>query len=212
MYVCQSVSWLTSLLKLDKYRDISCSWWDIFLKFFGHIPEMFVHFFWILTNFLYVCQSISWLTNLLKIGQYGDISCSGWDIFPKFLGDIPGIFWHYFQINANCLYVCQSVSWLTSLQILDKCRYISCSDWDSFLKFLWDSSSVCAHYIQINANCLYVCQSVYWLTSVYILNKCRDISCSERDIFLKFVWDISGRFAHYFKIITNFLFVCQSVS
>ena len=24
-----------------------------------------------------VCQSISWLTNLLKLGQYGDISCSG---------------------------------------------------------------------------------------------------------------------------------------
>ena len=85
LYVCQSVSWLTSLLKLDKYRDISCSWWNIFLNFFGHIPEMFVHLFWILRNFLYVCQSISWLTCLLKYGQYRDIYCPGWDIFLKFL-------------------------------------------------------------------------------------------------------------------------------
>ena len=99
---------------------------------------MFVHFFWILTNFLYVCQSISWLTNLLKLGQYGDISCPGWDIFLKYFGDISGIFWQYFQINANCLYVCQSVSWLTSLQILNKCRDISCSERDIFLKFVWD--------------------------------------------------------------------------
>ena len=28
-------------------------------------------------KFWYVCQSISWLTNLLKLGQYGDIPCSG---------------------------------------------------------------------------------------------------------------------------------------
>ena len=34
LYVCQSVSWLTSLLKLDKCRDISCSGCDIFLTFF----------------------------------------------------------------------------------------------------------------------------------------------------------------------------------
>ena len=110
LYVSQSLSWLTSLLKLDKYRDISCFWWVIFLKFFGHISKMFIHFFWFFTNCSYVCQSNIWLTNLLKMGQYGDTSCSGWDIFLKFLGDIPGIFWHYFQINANCLYVCQSVS------------------------------------------------------------------------------------------------------
>ena len=84
MYVCQSVSWLTFLLKLDKYRDISSSGWDIFLKFFGGIPEMFLQFFKILTNFMYVCQSVSWLKYLLKLGQYRDISCSGWDFFQIF--------------------------------------------------------------------------------------------------------------------------------
>ena len=33
LYVCQSVSWLTSLLKLDKYGDISYSWRDMLLIF-----------------------------------------------------------------------------------------------------------------------------------------------------------------------------------
>ena len=55
LYVCQSVIWLTTLLKLDTYRGIPCSWWDIFLKFFGDIPDMFVHYFQIITNFVYVC-------------------------------------------------------------------------------------------------------------------------------------------------------------
>ena len=36
-YVCQSASWLTSLLKLDKYRDISSSRWGIYLNIFGYI-------------------------------------------------------------------------------------------------------------------------------------------------------------------------------
>ena len=134
LYVCQSVSWLTSLLKLDKYRDISCSWWYIFPKFFGHIPDMFLHLFWILQNFLYVCQSISWLTNLLKLGQYGDISCSDWDIFLNFFGDIPEMFVHFFQIVKNFLNACQSISWLTLLLKLGFYRDISSSGWYIFLK------------------------------------------------------------------------------
>ena len=117
LYVCQSVSWLISLLKLYKYMDIFTSGCYIFLKCFGDIPEMFLHFFQMLTNFLYVCQFVSWLTYLLKLGQYMDIFCSGWDIFQTFLGDIPGMFLHYFKMNTNCLYVCQSVSWLTYLLI-----------------------------------------------------------------------------------------------
>ena len=113
--VCQSVSWLTSLLKLDKYRDISGPEWAIFLKFFGDIPRMLLLHFQIVLNFLCVCQSVSWLTSLLKFDKCRDISCSGWDIFLKFFGDIPGMFLHYSKIYINFLYVCQSVSWLTSL-------------------------------------------------------------------------------------------------
>ena len=42
-YVCQSVIWLTSSLKLYKDRDISSSGRDIFLKFSGDIPGMLAH-------------------------------------------------------------------------------------------------------------------------------------------------------------------------
>ena len=115
LYVCLSVHWLTSLLKLDKYRDISCSWWYIFLNFFGGISGIFLHYFQIISNFLYVCQSISWLTSLLKLGQYRDNSCSGGDIFLKFCGHIPEIFLRYFKIISHFLSVCQSVHCPTSL-------------------------------------------------------------------------------------------------
>ena len=144
-YICQSVSWLTLSLKLDIYRDISSSVWNIFLKFFGGIPGMFVHFFQIVTYFLYICQSINWLTSLLKLGYYRDISSSGWDIFLKLFGDIPWILVHCFQIIVNFLYVCQSVNWLTSLLILDKYRDISSSKWDNVLKLFGDIPWVFVH-------------------------------------------------------------------
>ena len=122
---CLSVHWLTSLLKLDKYRDISCSWWYIFLNFFGGISGMFVHFFQIILNLLYVCQSVSWHTSFMRSDKFRDIASSGWDIFLNF-----------FQTIWNFLYICQSVSWLTSLLKLYKYRDISSSGWVIFLKCL----------------------------------------------------------------------------
>ena len=98
LYVCQSISWLTFLLKLGQYRDISSSRWDIFLKLFGDIPRIYLDYFQIMLNFLYVCQCIICLTSLLKLGQYRDISSSGWYIFLKSFGDIPEMFLDYFQI------------------------------------------------------------------------------------------------------------------
>ena len=115
LYVCQSVSWLTSLLKLGQYRNISCSGWDIFLKLYRDIPRIFLHYFQISSYFWLVCQSVSWLTSVQKLGQYRDISCSGWYIFLKLFGNIPGMFVCHFQINSTFLYVCQSVSWLASV-------------------------------------------------------------------------------------------------
>ena len=135
MFVSQSVSWLTSLLKLGYYGDISSSGWDIFLKFFGDNPMIFLDFFQIIPNFLYVCQSASWLTSLLKLGSCRDNSSSGWDIFLIFFGDIPRIFLNYFQIIPNFLYVCQPASWLTSLLKLGSYRDISRSVGDISLKF-----------------------------------------------------------------------------
>ena len=50
-YVRQSVSWLIFLLKLDKCRNISCSGQDIFMKIFGDIPRMFLHYSQMITHF-----------------------------------------------------------------------------------------------------------------------------------------------------------------
>ena len=112
---CMSLICLIPLLKMDKYRDIYSSRWYIFLKFFGDIPGMFVHLFQIILNFLYVCQSASWLTSLLKLGSYRDISSSVGDISLNFFGGFPGLNLYQIKIIWNFLYVCQSVSWLTPL-------------------------------------------------------------------------------------------------
>ena len=66
LFASQSVIWLPSLLKLDKYKDTSSFGWTIFLIFLD-IPGMSVHQFLMFLNFLYFCQSVSWLTALLKL-------------------------------------------------------------------------------------------------------------------------------------------------
>ena len=70
------------------------------------IPLMPAYLFKMTLNLLYVGQSISWLTFLLKLDQYRNISSSGWGIFLKFFGDISRIFLDYLQIMLNFLYVC----------------------------------------------------------------------------------------------------------
>ena len=210
MYVCQSVSWLTLLLKLYKYRDISSSVWDIFLKIFGGIPGRFVHLFQLVVNFLYVCQSVSWLTLLLKLHKYRNISSSVWDIFLKIFGGIPGRFVHLFQLVVNFLYVCQSVIWLTSLLKLFKSRDISSSARDIFLKFRRDMPGILAHGFQIIFKFFYVCQSFIWLISSWNYTNI-DNSSSGWDNFVKFLWNILETFIHYFQIILIF-YVCQSVA
>ena len=75
------------------------------MKRFGDISWTLVHYFQIIMNFLYVCQSVSWLTPLLKLDKYRDILSSGRDIVLKFFGDNPGMLVHYFQIHVIFLYV-----------------------------------------------------------------------------------------------------------
>ena len=139
LYVCQSVSWLTFLLNLWKCRDIICSGWDIFLKFFetslwwlSTISELFGIF----------CMSVSlvsWPTLLLKLCSYRDISTSVWDTFLKFFGGFPWMFVYNVQIIWNFLHVCQSVSWLTPLLKLGQYRYLLY--WIRFLfKIFWTLS------------------------------------------------------------------------
>ena len=143
-----SVSLLVALLpywNYKKYRDNSSSGWDIFLKFFGGFPGINLQLIQIILNFLCVCQSVSWLTCLLKLDKNRDISSSGWVISLKFFGGIPGMFVHLFQIILNFMYICQSVSWLTSLLQLHKYRDISTSEWDMFLKLFGDIPEMLAH-------------------------------------------------------------------
>ena len=67
------------------------------------------------------------------------------------------------------MYGFQSVSWLTFLLKLDKCRDISSSGWDISLIFL-DIPGMLVHYFQIILNFLYVCQSVSWLSWLHKYN------------------------------------------
>ena len=79
-------------------------------EIFGATSGMLAYYFQIISNFLCVCLSVSWLTFLLKFGQCRDNSSSGWAIFLKFFGGIPRMLVHLFRIILNFLYVCQSVS------------------------------------------------------------------------------------------------------
>ena len=139
--------------------DISCSGWDIFLKFFGDIPWMLVHYFQIILKFSYVSQSVCLLTSMLKLDKCRDISCFGWAISLEIFGDILRMFSHN-KIIINFLYICQPVSWLTFLLNLDKNRFISCSGWNVFLKIFGDIPWMFSHCFLIIVNYLHVCQSV----------------------------------------------------
>ena len=79
------------------------------------IPRMLLHYFQIITHFLFVCQSVNWLTSLMKLGKYRDISCP-WDIFMKIFGGISGMFLH-FSNNYKFL-LCLSVLQLPNFLIL----------------------------------------------------------------------------------------------
>ena len=128
-------TFLRCLYKNSKCLHISCmsvcpleglhtywnqAWMRYFLKISGNIPGRFLHHFPIITNCLYVCQSVSWLTSLLKLGKYRDMSCPGWYIFLNFFWEIPRMFVHNFPIITNFLYVFRSFCWLTSLLKLGK--------------------------------------------------------------------------------------------
>ena len=133
-----------------KYRDISSSVWDIFLESLGDIPLIFLHYFQMITNFLF------WMRYLSKIfWRYS------WDVLT--LG--PNIF--------NFLYVCQSVSWLTLLLKLDKYRDTSSSGWYIFLKcfgrYSWVGMLV--HLLQMLLNFIYVafCYLAYFLTEIKLI-------------------------------------------
>ena len=107
---CMSVSLFAYFLTKIRQRDISGSGWDIFLEFFGDIPEMLVHWFQIILifsgdipgmlvhllqmilNFMYVCQSVCLLTSLPKLDK---------GISPV-LDEIS--FWNFLETFLRCWY------------------------------------------------------------------------------------------------------------
>merc|ERR1711954_162533 len=92
--VCYLAHFLTEITQILRYIQI---WIRYLSEFFGDIPWMFVHLFQIILNFLYVCQSVSWLISLGKSYKYRDISSSGRDIFLKF----SETFWYVCTLFPN---------------------------------------------------------------------------------------------------------------
>ena len=134
-------------------------------EIFGGFPGMFVYWIQIFWNFLYVCQSVSWLIPLLKLGQYRYISSTGWYIFLNFFGDIPGILVHYLNMILNFIYSCQSVCLLTSLPKLDKGIYPVLDEiffW-KFWRCSWDVGTLLPHNSEFLV-CLSVCLFAYFFT------------------------------------------------
>ena len=91
----------------------------MFLKFFEGFPGVFLKWIQLILNFLYVCQSVSWLPYLRKLCQERDISSSGWYIFLKFLETFPGYFWTIFKFFLiSCMSVSLSLSLLYFFQLV----------------------------------------------------------------------------------------------
>ena len=107
LYVCQSVSWLSFLLKLCQYKDSSSSGTDIFLNIFRHIP-------WIVPESLkmipksFIHLSVCFLAYFLIEINTGTSPVLVEISFSTFWRH----FWNVFTINQNhydflvCLSVC----------------------------------------------------------------------------------------------------------
>ena len=126
-------------------------------KFFWDIPGIFVHKFQLTLNFLFVCQSVSWLIFLFETFL---------SLFDTCLGCV-------YTISKWLRISCFSVSLLFSLILywnhtnIDNFRL----GWDIFLKFLGDTLGTLIHYFQI---ILIFCMSVSLLVG-YFLTEIRQI-------------------------------------
>ena len=115
-----------------------------------------------------------------------------------FLGDIPWMLVHYFQI---VLISCMSVSLFVCLLLYQNytkpylrfcMRYLS----EIFWRHSWDAGTLFPKNSKFLV-CLSVCLFAYFLTKF----RQGDISSSGWDIFLKFFGDISGMLAGQFQMI-----------
>ena len=107
--VSQSVNWFTSLLKLDKWRDISSSGWDIFLKFFGDIPEMLLmrkYLNQLNLKIQFVSRSVWLLIYLLLTYNFRLLPVRGSysNLFSMFIGLLH--MWKIKFLVSLCLLIC----------------------------------------------------------------------------------------------------------
>ena len=105
-FMSQSVSWLTSLLKLDKYRHISGPEWDIFLKKIWDIPGMLLHHFQII---LISCMYLSLLVGLLPYWNHTKVGLS------PVLYEIS--FWNFLEAFLGCFYTCSKWFWISCMSV-----------------------------------------------------------------------------------------------
>ena len=101
--VCQLAYFLAEIIPIYGHLLF---WWVIFWTFLVQIPEMLVHYFQIILNFLYVCQSVSLITSFLKLDKYKYISSSGWDIFLNFL-----------ETLLRCWYTSSKLFWISCMSV-----------------------------------------------------------------------------------------------
>ena len=69
-HVCLSVCLFAYFLTKIRQRHISGSGWDIFLKFFGDIPEMLVHWFQIVLIYRFFGWENIWTNWIWKSGLF----------------------------------------------------------------------------------------------------------------------------------------------
>ena len=138
-HVCLSICLFAYFLTKIRQRDISGSGWDIFLEFFGGIPDMLVHWFQIILIF---CMSVSLVVGILPY----------WN--PTNLGISPALdeisFWIFMDTFLGCFYT-SSRYFLKPNYACVRTRWIFM---DTFLGCWYTSSK---------SLFLYVCQLVIWL-------------------------------------------------
>ena len=181
LYVCHSVSWLTSLLKLNKFRDILGSWRAICLKsVWRHSGDVNIY----ATNDseCHVCMAVCLFAYFFTKISQRHISGSGRDI----------LFWKFWRhswyvgtlVPINSEFTCVSVSfcsWHISYWNVTKLEISPVLDELFVWKVFEDILGMLIYMLQMILNVMYVCQSVCLLTFLPKLD--RGISLVLEEIF-----------------------------
>ena len=161
---------------------------------------MFLQLYQIILKFLYVCQSVIWLTSLMKLHKLRNLQL--WmrylsEISWRHSQDFDTLFPNNFEFSL-CLSVCQLAYFLTEIRSIQGylklwMRFLS----EIFWRFSQDISGLFPNYLN-NFVSLSVCQLAYFLTEIrliygYLQFQMRCLS----EIFIRHSKNISGLFPNY---------------